>query len=297
MVHTRRGHEARTSGDSTDVSDRMTSSETATPAPHRTLRAIIADRLEERRAFAGIGGWLWSLYNRALLRMPGLPGRGAVRRVRLRNHDQPFYLRLGTSDWLVLQEIFIDGEYNTLIGLNLRDVKTVVDLGANIGLSVRLWQEKFPGAKVVAVEPDAGNMSVCKQNVGTGPSLFSCCVAGVRRKVSLENNPMGEWAFRMGEAKGAATIDALTLPDILEQAKSDGPIDLLKCDIEGAEEELFAHAAPWISRVQTMVVELHPPYGLDQFQAHLRAADTRPWVCQVINPGGDPMVVIARRSA
>lgn len=37
-------------------------------------------------------------------------------------------------------------------------------------------------------------------------------------------------------------------------------MDLLKCDIEGAEAEVFANCADWIERIRWLMVELHPPY-------------------------------------
>jgi hypothetical protein len=45
-------------------------------------------------------------------------------------------------------------------------------------------------------------------------------------------------------------------------------IDLLKVDIEGGEEELFADA-DFLSRVGLGIIELHGTYDQDRFQADL----------------------------
>lgn len=278
-----------------------------TPAPaipRRSLRAIAADRLAERRSFATTSGWLWSLVDRALNRRTNLKlWRGSLKRVRLRGHDRPFFLRLGTSDWLVLKEIFVDGEYQELAKLDPRSIRTILDLGANIGLSVRLWQKMFPGAHIIAVEPDAGNMAVCRANANAAPSpepapvLQTCCVGGTRRKVTMDHSG-GQWAYKMRDAAtGTTTIDALTIPDVLAAARTDAPIDLLKCDIEGAEAELFAHASPWIGRVGVIIVELHEPYTVERFKADLASADPRPWDCRVLYNSKDVAVILARRPA
>jgi hypothetical protein len=56
-------------------------------------------------------------------------------------------------------------------------------------------------------------------------------------------------------------------------------IDLLKCDIEGSEAELFANCAPWIDRVRNLVIEVHPPYSPALLHQHLRAAGWEFDVC------------------
>ena len=59
---------------------------------------------------------------------------------------------------------------------------------------------------------------------------------------------------------------------LLARAGFTGEVDLLKCDIEGTEKELFAGCAPWIGRVRHLAVETHPPYTPDDLYAALGAA-------------------------
>src|SRR5215831_9793537 len=128
----------------------------------RPLAAILRDRLAERRFYGGVWGWALSLYDRALGRWPRLPlpGRGRVVRVRPAG-DHPVYLRLGTSDFLVLLELEGGGDYARVLSPEFGECRRIADLGANIGLSVRYWQRRFPGVQVVAVEPDAENLALC----------------------------------------------------------------------------------------------------------------------------------------
>ena len=37
----------------------------------------------------------------------------------------------------------------------------------------------------------------------------------------------------------------------------------MKCDIEGAERELFARCRPWIHRVRNLLIEIHGDYTAD----------------------------------
>lgn len=172
-----------------------------------------------------------------------------------------------------MDEIYAHSEYDAVLRRDLGSVRTVVDLGANIGLSVRLWAARFPSARVIAVEPDGENMRMCRLNVpgGAGGRVFwfQGCAAGVSREVGLDRSSM-EWAFRMRDRAGNEPgIAALSVPDLLSLAGVDGPIDLFKCDIEGAERELFSSCSAWLGRVRFMVVETHAPYRAEDFLADI----------------------------
>src|SRR5271170_6154812 len=75
----------------------------------------------------------------------------------------PVTLRGGTSsDSAVFRQIFIEQEYLPLY--KTQDVKRILDLGANTGLSAVAFLNHFPNAQVVAVEPDPENHRLCTQN-------------------------------------------------------------------------------------------------------------------------------------
>ena len=265
--------------------------------------ARLTRRLAERRRYARLRDWILSLYNR-LLGKPALrwlPGRGKLAEVRLSSATHPLYARLATTDFVVLDEIFMAGEYDGLLSGDLGPVRQVVDLGANVGFSVRLWQQKFPAAKIIAVEPDEANLEVCRRNVAAGPapgnvSLVRACVAGTARPVYLDRTG-GEYALSMRDGQGdggAQPIQALPLDGILQEHQAAVVIDLLKCDIEGAEAEVFADCRPWIDRIRTLVIELHPPYSGEQFLDDLRRNGAEFEVrSRDVMPGG-PTVMILR---
>src|SRR5258705_8638429 len=131
--------------------------------------SMIGRHWRKRKLYRRTTDWIWSLYNRALNRPTGriLPGRGRIRPVRVAALDQPLYIRLGTTDWLVLEELYLDDGYGAVLR-NLPDARQIIDLGSNIGLSVRLWQKHYPHAHIVAVEPDDDNFNICRMNVEAG---------------------------------------------------------------------------------------------------------------------------------
>jgi FkbM family methyltransferase len=238
----------------------------------------IAPHWRARKNYAGMTDWMIHIYNRLLRRAPQLPlpGRRCAVSVRLKDCGQPFFVRLGSTDMLVLDEMFQTREYS-FVEENLREVRQIVDLGANVGFSLRYWNEIFPDAKILAVEPEPENFDLCQRNVEAAGfahavKLVRACVGSYRREVHLSGKD--EWAYQMSNSPeaGAPTVPVVPLSELLETHFECGQIDLLKCDIEGAERELFSNCARWISRIKAIVIELHPPYSTAEFFSDLNRA-------------------------
>jgi len=234
-----------------------------------TLRRIWRDCQAEKKSYPRLRDWLARLYDRALNRWPAapLPFRKMPWGVHLPELSEPLFVRLGSSDWLVLNELFVLREYEPLLQYDVAP-RLIVDLGSNIGMSLRLWRQVFPEARIIAVEPDAGNAGVLCRNVpetGRGKvTLEQVCVVGYARPVRLRQDG-GEWGYSVENAGGAGdneggTIPALTMSELLQRHAPDETVDLLKCDIEGTEAELFRDCGAWLGRVRYCMIELHGSY-------------------------------------
>jgi FkbM family methyltransferase len=166
-------------------------------------------------------------------------------------------LRSHTTDISVLKELLVGDSYEPLPARE--DVTTVVDLGANVGLSYRWLRSRYPAARFVCVEPDPGNLEILRANVRAvddGAVIHAACIGGHAREVTLATTS-GEWGFRMtDDESGSGGTPVITMEALLADAGFDH-IDVLKCDIEGAEAEVFAHCGSWIDRVDAMSVECH----------------------------------------
>jgi FkbM family methyltransferase len=175
-------------------------------------------------------------------------GRG----VRLRSH---------TSDISVLGEVLLAGSYIPAAAALDDATATIVDLGANTGLVARWLLERFPNARIVSVEPEPGNLAVLRHNLTPYDSravVVGACVGARERRVALETTH-GEFAFEMKEVTGAAEAgdaDVVTMSTVLD-ALGSRCVDFLKCDIEGAERELFSSCGEWAPLVRVMSVECH----------------------------------------
>src|ERR1043166_5414694 len=68
----------------------------------------------------------------------------------------PIHLRPNATDYKLVNELFLERSYET----GMAGVKTILDLGANIGLSGVYLAARYPDASIACVEPDPGNVTV-----------------------------------------------------------------------------------------------------------------------------------------
>lgn len=170
--------------------------------------------------------------------------------------DHAVELRMGkSSDGDVFVQIFVDREYAFV--RELRDVRTVIDLGANTGLASALFLSLWPKAKVVAVEPDPENFALMQKNLAPYGERAQCVLGAVwpsRGTVALDRSAGDgrEWAVAVQEGSGVRAYDMPELIALVGQ-----PVDLLKIDIEGSEKLLFAGDTSWLAVVRNLSIELH----------------------------------------
>jgi FkbM family methyltransferase len=202
--------------------------------------------------------------------------QGSIYSMNLKQLTHPVFVRRGTSDFLVLRDIFEDGEYEQVGLYTLPAEATILDLGGNIGMSVLYFAGLCPQSKLIVVEPDQDNFAMLARNCA--PLSDAGRLTAVRAFVAANDGEAGidrsddAWGFKKTEgpvAGDAETVPCVSIPTLLARAKWDH-IDLMKCDVEGAERELFADCGAWIHRVRNLIVETHPPYTPEDLFADLK---------------------------
>lgn len=167
-------------------------------------------------------------------------------------------VRGGTSDVQTFEQVFLSNEsdYSFEPGTPPR---VIVDGGANAGYASVYFANRFPGAHIIAIEPEASNFELLRLNTAAYPNvlLLRSGLWGRRTALKIENPSDAKWAFRVDEG-GEATeaIPAITMNDVLSLSPT-GAVDILKLDIEGAEREVFREDPKWLERVDALIVELH----------------------------------------
>lgn len=170
----------------------------------------------------------------------------------------PVWARFGTSDLGVFRHVLIDEGYRFRPSVQ---PGLIIDAGANVGYASVYFANRFPGAAIIAIEPDTDNFHLLQRNTAAYPRI-RCIQAGLWSKdcfLRISNPGGGTCAFRVEETMNPENaIPAVTLLTLLESSGFDR-IGILKLDIEGAEKELFlAHnSVNWIARTDVMAIELH----------------------------------------
>ena len=175
----------------------------------------------------------------------------------------PFFLRVPSSDIPTYNMIFVEQEYDFDVRIS---PKTIVDAGANIGLTAIYLANKFPDAKIIAIEPEESNLEVLRRNIAPYKNITLVCGAlwHENAKINLVDPGFGKWGF-MTQAQDdfeenygeiVREVQGLTVDTIMKEQGLDH-IDILKIDIEGAEREVFRDTSSWIQKVDALIVELH----------------------------------------
>lgn len=175
--------------------------------------------------------------------------------IKIRGIKHPLTLSNFGVDVRTLFQIFFKKEYQIK---ELTSAEFIIDCGANIGLSAVYFANKFPNAKIIAIEPDKENFRVLKINAAPYKNIECLEMAVWPTETSLElSDPgIGSWGYQT-KASLNGNIKAITIDRILE-LNGMKQIDLLKIDIEGGEEALFStNYQEWLSKTKTIAIELH----------------------------------------
>jgi FkbM family methyltransferase len=168
-------------------------------------------------------------------------------------------IRENIADYWTLKEIVVSEVYGGLIP-HLGECRTIIDLGANIGLATLYFAEKFPHARILSVEPESSNFAMLLRNVRTLATKGRCvplqaALWSKDSRLDVLDPGAGHNAFAFGE-KSDGEVLGLSIMTILERSGFE-TVDLLKVDIEGAEVELFSGSLDWLPRVRVLAVEFH----------------------------------------
>lgn len=181
----------------------------------------------------------------------------------------PIVIRAGDSDIETLRQALVDREYSLEWPDSLRDSidrryreilagggkPIIVDAGANIGAASLYFLSRFPGAHIVAVEPDPGNAAILRENLGKRPNAVAleAAIGPEAGHVALQGHEHS-WAVRTERSDSG--VPMVTIEDALGASSGDTPF-IVKIDIEGFEEDLFAKNTGWIDKAFAVFVEPH----------------------------------------
>lgn len=212
------------------------------------------------------------------------------------DRDRPATLTLRTfaGDLFVLYEVLAFDAYHiapTLLSPD--DVRVIVDCGANIGITALYLAARYRNARLFSIEPDPDNFALLTANVAHEPRIvpIHACVTGQPQSMVQLTADQPAWGNKIAVGDAGIAVPAITLAQLCDQYDLER-IDLLKLDIEGAEEQVLANGG-FLNRVEHVIIELHGNYDI-----HCLQRDIAPYgfAAQKPEPPATRMVTARRQT-
>lgn len=154
--------------------------------------------------------------------------------------------------------VFVRREYGRLSNL-----RTIVDIGANMGSFTVYAAMTNPDAQIYSFEPEKRNFDFLKQNIAINSlekrvHAFPCAVSSSQgqRKMAIRSSPLNSLVVENGE-NALQSVDCVSLQSVLSDQGLD-TIDLLKMNCEGAEYEILENcSAADFARLRNIRLEYH----------------------------------------
>jgi FkbM family methyltransferase len=215
--------------------------------------------------------FLWSYYG---CKLPGAAARASVPiEITLGSEARPVRLAIRPNgfDYDVVEELFARRVYD----VGLTGVRSVLDLGANIGVASAFFGTLFPEARFACVEPVPDNVSLLHRNAALNHlsvEIFAAAAGAADGQIEMEISSDPRQSAAMEKhftplSGQRVTVPLLSVPTILKKLGWSA-VDLLKVDIEGGEVQLFAGNPPWLAAVGAIIGEGHLGFGYDIDRAH-----------------------------
>lgn len=134
---------------------------------------------------------------------------------------------------------------------NIPPPATVLDLGANIGLTAALYQHLWPEAKILAVEMDVDNACMARMN---GANVLCAAVSAGSAPLRRYRKDVLPASYEL-DPGGEGVVAMVTILDLV--AHMGGRVDFVKMDIEGAEWDVLSTARDWGPYVSALLIERH----------------------------------------
>lgn len=224
----------------------------------------------ERRRSMGLVEWIRT--ERTWAKVFGRAAYLSRRRVsgnlfRINGVHGEFFFRPSESDPHTIWQVFKNREYDlspypqgeivrrlyeSALATGMTPV--IIDAGANIGAASVWFATRYPQARIVAVEPDPENASICRMNAAPHANIevVEAAIGAIPGNVSIQhiNGAWGTRTHRGGD------IPVVTVGELLGRFESPHLL-IAKIDIEGFEKDLFSEGLEWLDSATALFVEPH----------------------------------------
>lgn len=220
-----------------------------------------------------------------LLRTPHSTGLKARLWVHLLN-PSPKFLNFEVASFdrdslkYLYREIFIRQYY--YFGTDAQS-PLILDCGANVGMATLYFKWLYPKSHIHAFEPDPSTFALLQKNVSRNNladvTVHNCALWDEDRQIDFYVDAGSPGSLLMSADSSRSSGDAIQVPAMKLSEFIQGPVDLLKLDVEGAEDRVLSDlvSSGAIRFIKQMIIEYHHRSGakgsrLADFLAKLEGA-------------------------
>lgn len=184
-----------------------------------------------------------------------------VAKIKVPKLKKPVLVRNSTSDYPIFNQVFRDLEYDINFGFEPR---SIIDAGANIGLTALYFSGEYPNCKIVSIEPESLNYETLVENTKANSNIIPVkkALSNKLEKLSVigsdrETSSFTTQKVESSEAGMRNEVETTTISELMKENDLKS-LDIVKIDIEGFEKELFeSNYEDWIPYTKVLIIELH----------------------------------------
>ena len=179
-----------------------------------------------------------------------------------------------------LRDIFYSKVYERMFSVERSNV--VIDVGANIGaFTIKAARQVGPTGKVVAIEPEAGNLALLRKNTRhlANVVVVEKAASSSKGQQKLYQAPKSFlFSTHQDYGLGHIKVEADTVDNIVSELGLDR-VDFIKIDAEGAELEILEGATETLNSpgVRIAMEVGHYDSELDEVRRYLESRGIATW--------------------
>jgi FkbM family methyltransferase len=160
----------------------------------------------------------------------------------------------------LFDEIFVVGVYSFRAAT---PAPTIIDCGSNIGMSILFFKRLYPGARIVGFEPDRDTFAKLAENARLNTladvELHNRAVSDREGTITIYTNADADGSLVTSIMEERVSGKSQTVETVRLSTFITGEVDLLKLDIEGAENLVLPElaASGKLRRIREMFIEYH----------------------------------------
>ena len=173
--------------------------------------------------------------------------------------DNSSFVIRNFMDLWVLTETYLNRDYEKY-GSIIENNWTILDIGAAFGDFSILSAKKSSSNKIIAVEPLPSSLKLFKENIKNNHlkniKIYSGALSSTQEKINLIENT-NNYNHSETTTSSSLSIPSISLSKLFKNYHI-SHCNLLKCDCEGAEYDIFSKLSPTTyQRIDRIIMEYH----------------------------------------